>query len=84
MLERHYPHTMRRRRLKPTHIIQGVDYYDFGRSENQTNNALRKLQEAVHPTVRNHNYANRCLTEDFSFELGFTTPEDSEINGHRG
>ena len=47
--------------------------------KNQTNNALRKLREAVYHTVLDHNYANRCLTEDFSFELGLTTPEGIEI-----
>lgn len=48
-------------------------------TKNQASSALRKLKEAVYHTVLDHNYASRCLTKDFSFELGFTTPKDIEI-----
>lgn len=45
----------------------------------QAATALRELEEAVYHTVLDHNYAKRSLTEDFSFELGLTKPEDIAI-----
>ena len=51
----------------------------ISKKKNQANHALRELKEAVYHTVLEHNPINRCLTEDFSFELGLTTPEDIEI-----
>lgn len=48
-------------------------------TKNQANSALRKLKEAVYHIVLDHNYAKRCLTKDFSFELGLTTPKAIEI-----
>ncbi|MDE0703412.1 MAG: hypothetical protein OXH59_06790 [Rhodospirillaceae bacterium] len=49
------------------------------KTKNQANDALRELKEAIYHTVLDHNYAKRCLTKDFSFELGWTTSQDVEI-----
>ena len=48
-------------------------------TKNQANNALRELKKVVYHMVLDHNYAERCLTQDFSSKLGWTTPQDVEI-----
>ena len=47
--------------------------------KDQAEQAITTLEEAVYHTVLEHNPINRSLTEDFSFELGLTTPEDIAI-----
>lgn len=40
---------------------------------------IKELEELVCVLVKEHNYVEPCLTEDFSSKLGLRTPEGIEI-----